>query len=111
MDDQLLASPSEAVSSETVPKHRGMTKKIASFLGFKGIVIAFVLLFVGIFCLQNIESTSVQFLFWKLIEVPKLYLVLISLFLGAALGFLIGWHFFKNNSNEISSEKYLTLNS
>ena len=79
--------------AEAPKKPVGILKKTVLFLGFRGMLVAFVLLIAAIFCLQNIESTSVQFLGWKILEVPKLYLVAISMLLGAMIGVLLGWRF------------------
>jgi len=74
---------------EKSKKTKGMIKKFSTVLGYKGIMIIVVLIIVVIFCLQNIESTSVQFLFWKIFEISKLYLIAISIFLGFVLGLIL----------------------
>lgn len=80
-------------SNTDTSKPRSLFKRIVTFLGFKGIFSLFFILLVTIFSLQNIESTSVQFLFWKILEVSKLYLILISIFMGTLLGFILGFRF------------------
>lgn len=72
-----------------------MMKNIFKTLGLKGII-AFITIFVIlIFCIQNIETTSVDFLFWNIVELPKLNLILFSVFMGSILGFMLGWKFAK----------------
>jgi uncharacterized integral membrane protein len=91
MNDQTSSTAVSSVESSIKPI--SIPKRVAVFLGVKGALIVSVMMIVTIFCLQNIESTSVQFLFWKILEVPKLYLVAISLFLGIGVGLLLGWCF------------------
>lgn len=71
-------------------KQRGVFSKIFHFLGFKGTTFIILFILVGTFAFQNIESTSVQFLFWKILEVSKLYLILLSILLGAVFGIFLG---------------------
>jgi len=68
----------------------GMMKKLTTLIGFKGIIsVVFLLTFV-VFCFQNVESTSIQFLAWKFLEVPKLYLISLLTALGFSLGVIFG---------------------
>lgn len=90
-----LMSESDS-TPEKSNKIRGIIKRVTIFLGFKGIVTIIILIVVAIFCLQNIESTSVQFLFWKILEVPKLYLVVTSIIIGFIIGFILGCNFKKS---------------
>jgi uncharacterized integral membrane protein len=41
-------------------------------------------LLVGIVVLQNLEPTSIDVLFWSMKSVPKLFLLLVSMLIGAA---------------------------
>jgi len=41
-------------------------------------------LLVGIIILQNLESTSIDVLFWSIAALPKLVLIFISMLVGAA---------------------------
>jgi uncharacterized integral membrane protein len=82
---------------EKSKKTKGVIKGVVTFLGFKGIVSIIFLILVIIFSFQNIESTSIQFLFWKILEVSKLYLIVISILLGLIIGFALGFYFKKVN--------------
>jgi uncharacterized integral membrane protein len=89
-----MSSPASTPESANRPK--GIIKRVTIFLGFKGIVTIIIVIVVAIFCLQNIESTSVQFLFWKILEVPKLYLVVTSIIIGLIIGFILGCNYKKS---------------
>lgn len=69
-----------------------MMKKIFRFLGFKGTVVLFIFLTISLFCLQNLDTISVRFLFWDLVSIPKLTLVATASLLGVIVGFIFGWH-------------------
>ena len=74
------------------PKKKiGIVNKVAMLLGFKGIMSIAILIIVVIFSLQNIESTSIQLLFWKILEVPKLYLIAGSTLTGMVIGLILGF--------------------
>ena len=73
-----------------VVKKRGLVRKLFHFLSYKGMISLLILMIILIFGLQNSESTSVQFLFWKVIEVSKLNLIFISVSLGVVLGVFLG---------------------
>ena len=77
-----------------------MLKKTASFLGIKGITVLSIFSVIVIFCLQNLETISVRFLFWELVSVPKLYLVGIATSLGVLMGVIIGWQLHRTKSSE-----------
>lgn len=49
-----------------------------------GIVQLVLLLLVAIVVLQNVESTSIDVLFWSVPDFPKLVLILVSMLVGAA---------------------------
>jgi len=66
-------------------------KKILYFLGAKGLISIFIIFLVSFFCIQNSEPISVKFFFWELLQIPKLYLVLVSIFLGIILGAILSW--------------------
>jgi len=78
-------------------------KKVLSFLGAKGLISFFILFFVFIFCIQNSEPISIRFFFWDLVQIPKLYLVLVSIFLGALLGGLMTWKILSHKSKDEQS--------
>lgn len=50
-----------------------------------GVVQLFLLLLAVIVILQNVESTSVDVLFWSIPDFPKLVLILVSMLVGAAI--------------------------
>jgi uncharacterized integral membrane protein len=50
-----------------------------------GVVQGVVLALIVVVIFQNIEPTSVDFLFWSILSVPKIVLILISMLIGAAL--------------------------
>jgi len=60
--------------------------KILKFLGIKGIAIIFVSSLLFVIALQNLAPVSLNILFWRFFEVPKLYLILLSYFVGVASG-------------------------
>lgn len=76
-------------------------KKIIAFLGPKGITSLLIIFVVSFFCIQNAEPISIKFFFWELLQIPKLYLVLVSIFLGIILGAImtlkISKHWSKND--------------
>ena len=41
-----------------------------------------------LFCLQNLETVSLRFLFWEFVSVSKLLLILISFAFGGIIGVL-----------------------
>lgn len=49
-----------------------------------GVVQLVLLLLVAIVVLQNVESTSIDVLFWSVPDFPKLVLILVSMLVGAA---------------------------
>lgn len=68
---------------------RGSKSAVARFFRFLGrhpigVVQAVLLLLVAIVVLQNVESTSIDLLFWSLPELPKLVLIFGSMLVGAA---------------------------
>jgi len=85
---------SQVNMSNTTPekpkKSIGVIKRIVIMLGFQGFLGSIIVTAIVVSCLQNVESTSVQFLFWNIVEVPKLYLIAISTSLGVILGFILG---------------------
>jgi uncharacterized integral membrane protein len=85
-------------------KTKGMFKRIAIFLGFKGVVSLVILIIAIVFCFQNIESTSIQFLFWKILEISKLYLIIISMSLGYILGLVTIYYFKRIYTRNLSPE-------
>ena len=62
--------------------------KLVNKLGFKGVVILTILFFVLLIAFQNLETTQIRILFWKVVELPKLYLLLGTFFFGFVTGFL-----------------------
>ena len=51
-----------------------------------GRVVQFLLfLLAAIVILQNLESTSIDVLFWSIADLPKLVLILVSMLVGAAI--------------------------
>ncbi len=60
-------------------------------LGLRGSVVAMSLLLVLIVGLQNMEPVDIDFLFWDLVEVPKLYFIFIFVVFGFAIGYLTAW--------------------
>ncbi|RMF14067.1 MAG: hypothetical protein D6761_10055 [Candidatus Dadabacteria bacterium] len=68
-----------------------MTKRLWRALGLRGTLVVFLLLLVGIVGLQNMEPFDIDFLFWDLIQVSKLYFILADFGLGIIAGLLIGW--------------------
>lgn len=49
------------------------------------------LVLIAIVVLQNMEPTSLRFLFWSFLAVPKLVLILISMLVGAVAALLLQW--------------------
>ena len=83
MNEQPDLPPSK--SGETA----GARSSVARILGFvarhPGGVVQFVLLLlVAIIILQNVESTSIDVLFWSVPALPKLVLIFVSMLVGAA---------------------------
>lgn len=64
-------------------------KKVITFMGAKGLISFFIIFIVFFFCIQNSEPISIRFFFWDLLQIPKLYLVLVSIFLGIILGAIL----------------------
>ncbi|MDA8792951.1 lipopolysaccharide assembly protein LapA domain-containing protein [Bacteriovoracaceae bacterium] len=71
-------------------------KKVLMALGVKGFLVLFIVFVIAVFSFQNDDPITVRFFFWKLIEIPKLYLVLASTLLGIILGILITFKFRKS---------------
>lgn len=87
MDNKSFKFANEDVEKKTY------FSRITTILGFKGILTLVILFIVTVFCLQNIENTSIQFFFWKIVEVSKISLVLSSILLGIVLGLLFSFIF------------------
>jgi hypothetical protein len=67
----------------------GAESSVARILGFVarnpgGVVQFALLLLVAIVILQNVESTSIDVLFWSVPALPKLVLIFVSMLVGAA---------------------------
>ncbi len=89
---------SSTPSSSTPKKTKERVLSFVNFLGlkgFSGIILATIFI---IFCFQNIESTSVHFLFWEILEVSKLNLIAISTFSGVIIGILVGYHYIRRDN-------------
>lgn len=78
MENEKLVTLNEA--------NRPFWKKLISFLGWQGMLFAFLFFCFAIFLLQNSEPMRMNFLWWRFVEHPKLYFIL--LFYGT--GFLSG---------------------
>jgi hypothetical protein len=68
---------------------RGTGSSIARILGFLvrhpgGVARLSLLLLLAIIVLQNVESTSIDLLFWSVPALPKLVLIFVSMLIGAA---------------------------
>lgn len=70
-------------------------KKVLMALGPKGITVVLIVFIIAVFAFQNDDPISVRFFFWKLAEIPKLYLVLASTLQGMILGALLTLKFRK----------------
>ncbi len=70
-------------------KTGGSGSSVARMLGFVarhpgGAIQSVLFLLVGIITLQNLESTSIDVLFWSVPALPKLVLIFVSMLVGAA---------------------------
>jgi uncharacterized integral membrane protein len=70
-------------------KTGGSGSSIARFSGFvarhpAGVGQSVLFLLVAIIILQNVESTSIDILFWSIPAIPKLVLIFVSMVVGAA---------------------------
>ena len=59
----------------------------------KFILWTLVVILVAIVILQNVEPTSIRFLFWSFLAVSKLTLILISMLVGGIFALLLQWEF------------------
>jgi uncharacterized integral membrane protein len=50
-----------------------------------GVVHSLILALVTVVILQNLEPTSLDFLFWSIPEIPKLVILILAMFVGGAL--------------------------
>ena len=66
-------------------------KKAWAALGLRGTIAAILLLLLLIVGLQNMEPIDIDFLFWDLIEVPKLLFIVGLSVAGFTLGVVVGW--------------------
>jgi len=80
-----------------------MIKKFLKFLGPKGIFLLAIFSLLFIFALQNSEPISVRFLFWEILELPKLYLALGAFFFGLVSGIVCSSYFSKRSSKEVTT--------
>ena len=72
----------------------GSRSSFARILGFVarhpgGVAQSVLFLLVAIIVLQNVESTSIDVLFWSVPAIPKLVLIFVSMLVGAAAWELI----------------------
>lgn len=70
----------------------GLVKK----LGWQGIGLLLLLGFFMVFLFQNIEPMKVNFLWWRFIELPKLYFVGLFYLLGFISG-ILGFLWFRKS--------------
>lgn len=59
-------------------------------LGVRYTALLMTALFVLVVALQNLDPVSIRVLFWRFLEVPKLYLVLGAFLTGGFLGYAAG---------------------
>ena len=76
--------PSGAEKRERLPGGRTLVQRIGGFVVRHpvGILKAIGAVLVVIVILQNVEPTSVHLLFWKIAQLPKIVLILVSIALG-----------------------------
>lgn len=79
---------------------RPFWKKLLGFLGWHGVLIALFFSSVVIFLLQNSEPMKMSFLWWRFIEYPKLYFVLLFYVLGIMSGILLTLRMKKSSDKE-----------
>jgi uncharacterized integral membrane protein len=72
-------------------------KKVLSFLGWHGVLVVLFFSFFMIFLMQNIEPVRMSFLWWRFIEYPKLYFILLFFALGFLSGILVTLRFKKSS--------------
>ncbi len=81
------AAPAGAAKRERLPGGRSLVQRVGGFVARHplGILKALGAVLLVIVILQNVEPTSVHVLFWKIAQLPKLVLILVSIALGALL--------------------------
>lgn len=67
-----------------------VSKREGVDVNFKNILITFLSVSIALLSLQNLEPITIRFLFWTLVEIPKLYVILASTFTGVFVGIIIG---------------------
>jgi len=78
------ATASRAEGRERLPGERTLLRRIGGFVARHpvGILKAIGTALVVIVILQNVEPTSVHVLFWRIAQLPKIVLILVSIGLG-----------------------------
>jgi uncharacterized integral membrane protein len=66
------------------------TVELIKMLGWKGCLLIFLLVLLGIVCIQNMDPVSIHFLFWDIAEVPKLLILLVAFLAGLVWGIVVG---------------------
>jgi len=70
---------------------KSIVKKIWTRLGFVGTLMTLVVALIAVVGFQNMEPVDIDFLFWDLIEVPKLYFIAALTSIGFLLGLVVGY--------------------
>lgn len=85
---------------------RPFWKKVLRFLGWQGILFAFLFFFFAVFLLQNSEPMRMNFLWWRFVEHPKLYFILLFYGTGFLSGLLFALRLKRSSSLNGKGEKY-----
>jgi len=87
MEKPSASSPTGSPGGEGAPPTSSRLARTGRFVASHpvGVVHALILALVTVVILQNLEPTSIDFLFWSIPEIPKLVILILAMFIGGGL--------------------------